>query len=136
MASVYHHHRFDLRLSAIWCERKRHDCPTASASWTGTYWGRIGLGGFRGLQRRGRSSLELSATASDFGLPTLLAGPTNTSVTIWRSSSDFQLDQVFKLDKAEHDLTVTMTLTNISGAMIPDVRIARAYDPDLNNDLG
>ncbi len=62
---------------------------------------------------------ELSATASDFGLPTLLAGPTNTSVTIRRSSSDFQLDQVFKLDKAEHDLTVTMTLTNISGAMIP-----------------
>ena len=29
-----------------------------------------------------------------------------------------------------------MTLTNISGAMIPDVRIARAYDPDLNNDSG
>jgi hypothetical protein len=27
-----------------------------------------------------------------------------------------------------------MTLTNVSGATIPDVRITRAYDPDPNND--
>ena len=57
-------------------------------------------------------------------------------MTLRRSSSQYQLDQVFKLDKKEKDVTITMTLTNISGAMIPDVRITRAYDPDINNDFG
>lgn len=59
-----------------------------------------------------------------------------TSVTLRRSSDQYQLDQVFTLDQKEKDLTITMTLTNISGAMIRDVRIARAYDPDINHDFG
>jgi hypothetical protein len=57
-------------------------------------------------------------------------------VTLRRSSDQYQLDQVFTLDQKEKDLTITMTLTNISGAMIRDVRIARAYDPDINHDFG
>lgn len=79
---------------------------------------------------------DLSATADGFGATTVLAGPKSTGVTLRRTSTQFQLDQVFKLDSKEKDVTITMTLTNISGAMIPDVRLARAYDPDPNNDAG
>jgi hypothetical protein len=79
---------------------------------------------------------DLSATADGFGAPTVLSGPTATGITLRRSSPQYQLDQVFKLDKKEKDVTITMTLTNISGAMIPDVRLTRAYDPDINNDFG
>jgi len=79
---------------------------------------------------------DLSDTASGFGATTILKGPTATSVTLRRSSDRYQLDQILTLAKKEKELTITMTVTNISGAMIPDVRIARAYDPDINHDFG
>ena len=44
------------------------------------------------------------------------------------------MDQAFKLDKAEKAISITTTLTNISGGALADVRLARAHDPDLDND--
>lgn len=75
---------------------------------------------------------DLSATGSGFGPATVSSGPTSSGITLQRSSPRFQLDQKFALDKNEKDVTITMTLKNISGAMIPDVRLTRAYDPDVN----
>jgi hypothetical protein len=45
-------------------------------------------------------------------------------------------EQAFRLDKDKKEITIEMTLTNVSGATIPDVRITRAYDPDPNNAYG
>jgi hypothetical protein len=55
-------------------------------------------------------------------------------VSVRRISPQFLLDQVFKLDRAQKAVLVTSTLTNISGAALSDVRLARAYDPDVNGD--
>jgi hypothetical protein len=79
---------------------------------------------------------DLSSDADGFGATTVIKPPNATSVTLRRSSAQYQLDQVFKLDKAEKEMTITVTVTNISGAMIPDVRLTRAYDPDPNGDFG
>jgi len=79
---------------------------------------------------------DLSGTADGFGAPIVITAPNGTGVGLRQSSSQYQLDQVFKLDKNDRSVTITMTLTNISGATIPDVRLARAYDPDVNNDFG
>jgi hypothetical protein len=76
---------------------------------------------------------DLSQSNSGFGSTSLIAGPTTTGVTLRRSSPQFQLDQAFKLDKAEKAVSITTTLTNISGAPLADVRLARAYDPDVDN---
>jgi hypothetical protein len=64
----------------------------------------------------------------------VLAGPTATGVTLRRSSPRLQLDQKFAVDSKEKDVSITMTLRNISGASIPDVRLTRAYDPDVDGD--
>jgi hypothetical protein len=77
-------------------------------------------------------SWDLIATADDFGPPAVVAGPTATGVTIQRLSSQFLLAQTFKLDKTNRAVVIAATLTNISGAQIPDVRLVRAYDPDVN----
>jgi choice-of-anchor C domain-containing protein len=79
---------------------------------------------------------DLGASEDGFGPATLVKRQTTTGVTLRRLSPQYQLEQAFALDKDETDVTVTMTLTNISGITIPDVRIARAYDPDPNNDAG
>lgn len=79
---------------------------------------------------------DLAATSGGLGSATLIAGPTPTAVAIRRSGTEFQLDQAFKLDKKGKSVAITVTLANISGTMIPDVRIARGYDPDINNDSG
>ena len=79
---------------------------------------------------------DLSADGDGFDAATLIAGPTATGVTLRRLSPQYQLDQVFKLDAAGKAVTIAMTLSNISGATIPDVRLARAFDPDPNNDSG
>ena len=79
---------------------------------------------------------DLTTSESGFGAATILSGPTATGITLRRASAQYQLDQVFALDTKEKDVLMTMTLTNISGAAIPDVRLARVYDPDMDNDSG
>ena len=79
---------------------------------------------------------DLASTSDGLGPATLIAGPTATTVTIRRSGAQFRLDQAFKLDKKGKSVAITVTVANISGAMIPDVRIARGYDPDIDNDSG
>ncbi len=76
---------------------------------------------------------DLAQSNSGFGATTVIAGPTATGVTLRRSSAQFQLDQAFKVDKVEKAITITATLTNISGAALADVRLARAHDPDVDN---
>jgi hypothetical protein len=76
---------------------------------------------------------DLTGSASGFGPTTVLSGPTAAKVALRRESDQFRLDQAFAFESKEKDVTITMTLTNISGAAIPDVRIARAYDPDIDN---
>jgi len=75
---------------------------------------------------------DLGLTQGGFGPAMLLSPPTSTSVSIRRSSAQFRLDQVFKLDKAQKTVLITSSLTNISGAAQPDVRLTRAYDPDVD----
>ncbi|PYQ16714.1 MAG: hypothetical protein DMF80_03735 [Acidobacteria bacterium] len=79
---------------------------------------------------------DISQTESGFGDPTVVSGPTRSGVSIRRASAEFQLDNTYKLDKKEKDVTITMALTNISGSTISDVRLARVYDPDNDNDFG
>jgi choice-of-anchor C domain-containing protein len=79
---------------------------------------------------------DLSADGDGFGAPIVIGGPSGTGVAIRRVSAHYQLDQVFKLDSKEKDLSIEITLINISGATIPDVRLVRAFDPDINNDFG
>ena len=79
---------------------------------------------------------DLTSTSDGFGAPVLLSGPTDTSVTIRRVNAQYQLDQRFVFDKKGSEITIAMTLTNISGATLPDVRVMRAYDPDVNGDFG
>jgi hypothetical protein len=79
---------------------------------------------------------DLGSSQEGFGEPIQLSAPTATGVVIRRLSPQYQLDQTFKLDKVAKAVTVTMTLTNISGGPISDARLTRAYDPDLNGDAG
>jgi hypothetical protein len=72
----------------------------------------------------------------DIGPGTVISGPTSTGVGIRRRGPQWQVDNVYKLDKKERDVTITMTLTNISSAMVPDVRLARIVDIDTDNDGG
>jgi hypothetical protein len=79
---------------------------------------------------------DLTGSEFGFGPSTVVSGPTATKITLRRTSAQFQLDQLFLLDSKEKDVTITMTLRNISGAAIQDVRITRAYDPDVDNGIG
>lgn len=77
---------------------------------------------------------DLTTDESGFGPATVLSGPSASGITLRRVSPQYQLDQQFALDTKEKDVTVTMTLTNISPATIADVRLSRAYDPDVDGD--
>lgn len=73
----------------------------------------------------------------NLGAPVLIAGPSATSVTLRRISTDgnWELTQKFSFDKKELDLTITMTLKNL-GANKTDVRLARIVDWDNDNTVG
>jgi hypothetical protein len=73
-----------------------------------------------------------------WGPPTLIAGPTSGSVTIRLTSLDviFQLDQKWTSDKSERDLTLQMTLQNISSLPTGPVRLMRLVDIDPNSNPG
>ena len=67
----------------------------------------------------------------------LVSGPTGTGVTTrtipnLATGGFAEVTNLFKADVKENDITITMTVKNVSGATVPSVWVARAYDPDLN----
>jgi hypothetical protein len=80
---------------------------------------------------------DTGAVESGFGVPTFSQpNPGAFPLTVTRKTTDgkFQLKQVWsKPDPVEKDVTVTMTLTNISGATIAHVNLARTGDFDAGN---
>ena len=79
---------------------------------------------------------DYGSTASGWGTPALVSGPSATGVTISRTTTDgrFTLVQAFKGDKVERDITITMTLTN-NGPALDDVRLLRHVDFDVDRDF-
>jgi hypothetical protein len=77
------------------------------------------------------------AGSSGFDAPVLLASSTS-SVTIRRLTTDgaFQLDHTFARDSKENDVTITVTIKNISGAVADGVVYARFADLDISGDGG
>jgi hypothetical protein len=67
--------------------------------------------------------------------PTVVAGPTSSSVTVRLTSTDgvFQLDQRWTRDTVERDLTLQLTLQNISTVPTGPVRLMRLVDIDPNS---
>jgi hypothetical protein len=80
---------------------------------------------------------DIGSAEVGWGASFVIAGPTATSVTIRRLTSNglWQLDQQFKRDNKELDVTINMTLTNLGGP-VADVRLARVNDIDTDNDFG
>jgi hypothetical protein len=73
-----------------------------------------------------------------WGAPVLVAAPSSTGVKIRRTSTDgrWSLEHQFKSDKTERDITVTMVLTNLSGATQTNVQLLRTVDYDMDNSTG
>jgi hypothetical protein len=74
---------------------------------------------------------------SGFGAPTISQpnGPNSLPLTITRSTTDgiFRLTQTFSRDAAEKDVTITMTLRNISASAQQKVLLSRYFDGDIDN---
>lgn len=75
---------------------------------------------------------------SGFGSPTITQpnGANTFPLTITRKTTDekFQLIQKFSRDTKEKDVTITMTLKNISASPISTVKLTRYFDGDIDND--
>ena len=84
------------------------------------------------------NAYDSAAIGSGWGTSTITQpnGANTFPLTITRNSSDgnFQLKQVFSRDAAEFDITITMTLTNISTGSLTNVKLARYFDGDLDGD--
>jgi hypothetical protein len=83
---------------------------------------------------------DVGSLEEGFGEPTIVQ-PTAGAfpVTVTRNTTDgrFQLQQVWaKPDATEKDVTVTMTLKNISAATVSGVRLSRTADIDSGSDTG
>jgi hypothetical protein len=81
---------------------------------------------------------DTGSVEAGFGTPTFSQpnGPGTFPLTVTRKTTDgkFQLTQVWnKPDAAEKDVTVTMTLKNISGATINGVFLSRSGDFDVGS---
>lgn len=73
--------------------------------------------------------------AAGFGAPVVLSGPTGSGVKIARTTTDgkFRLEQKWSRDSTERDLTVEMTLINLTAAAIGGLKLVRLVDVDANN---
>jgi hypothetical protein len=76
-----------------------------------------------------------SLSGAGFGAPVLLSSST-TSVSIRRFTTDgaFQLDHTFTQDPKEQDVTITVSIKNISGHEIEGVVYSRFADLDVGGD--
>jgi hypothetical protein len=81
---------------------------------------------------RGQSG---GTAAVGFGAPVVLAGPTSSGMTIARNTTDnrYRLEQQWSRDKNERDLTVEMTLTNLTALPVGGLRLVRIVDVDANS---
>jgi hypothetical protein len=63
-------------------------------------------------------------------------GPHTLPLTIIRESTEvkFRLKQIFDWDPVEKKIMITMVLKNISADAITDVRLARYFDGDIDNE--
>jgi hypothetical protein len=63
-------------------------------------------------------------------------GPNTFPLTITRTTIDgvFSVKQKFAMDAKEKDVTITMTLKNISAATVPTVEVSRYVDADVDED--
>lgn len=63
-------------------------------------------------------------------------GPNTFPLTITRTTADgiFRLAQDFARDTTKKDVTITMTLTNLSASSRTGVRLARYFDGNIDND--
>ena len=89
-----------------------------------------GAGGVHGFDSAG---LE-----SGFGDPTITQpnGANTFPLTIVRDTTDgdFRLAQTFSRDTGEHDVSITMKLTNISGSTRSLVKLHRYFNGNISND--
>jgi len=71
--------------------------------------------------------------SAGFGPPTVIAAKTATGITIRRKTLDgaFQLDQKWSRDNTERDLTLQMTLKNLSGPAA-NVELGRVTDVNVD----
>lgn len=80
---------------------------------------------------------DVGFAESGWGPPTVLqpSGPNTLPLTITRTTTDniFTLKQTFARNAATKEVTVTMTLTNISTSVQPAVQIFREVDFDVDN---
>ena len=86
----------------------------------------------------GVHGFDTAGLESGFGDSTITQpkGPNTFPLTIVRETTDgiFRLQQTFSRDTAEHDLTITMKVTNVSGIARSVVRLHRYYNGNLGND--
>jgi hypothetical protein len=77
-----------------------------------------------------------------FGPPTISQpnGPNTFPLTITRNDifggAGLRLTQTFSRDTTEKDVTITMTLTNLSAASMPDIVLVRYFDGDIGGTAG
>lgn len=71
--------------------------------------------------------------------PTVFESGVNVNgTTLRRSTCDgaFELVQTFAMNSVNHELTITMTLRNISGFNYPNTQLSRYFDGDIDRDFG
>ena len=83
---------------------------------------------------------DISGSAGGNGGSIVVAGPAGAGVTTrtfpnLATGGFAEVTNKFKSDIKENDITVTMTVKNVSGINVPDVWITRVFDPDNNNDF-
>jgi hypothetical protein len=66
------------------------------------------------------------------------SGVNANGTTLIRDTCDgiWRLTQTFTMNAGNHELTITMTLRNLTGANWPSVRLDRYFDADMDNDAG
>jgi hypothetical protein len=80
---------------------------------------------------------DLSAFEAGMGAFATIAGPTGSGVTVRRfaGAAGFEVDNKYKADLKENDVTISMTVKNV-GPPRSNVTIARMFDPDVDGDWG
>jgi hypothetical protein len=78
---------------------------------------------------------DVGSSESAWGATALISGPTSTGVGYSRTTADgrFRIEHTFKMDTAEHDVTLTVKVINISSVTMTQVAYTRFIDIDAAN---